>query len=141
MNYKFVYGTPMPTARLVNDISDKAHHYTQNAAKRPYGVGFLIACYDQTGAHLYQTDPSGNFSEYIAQCTCSHRFAAPHAIRTDFIIADDISHGSAITNSENIPGEALRGTLSLFTFLLDLFQRSDRLLCHHRPLTSKSWMI
>jgi len=56
-------------------------------------------------------------------------------------LADVVSHGSAITNSENIPGEALRGTLSLFTFLLDLFQRSDRLLCHHRPLTSKSWMI
>jgi len=35
--------------------------------RRPYGVGLLVAAYDKsTGAHLYQTCPSGNVYEYYA---------------------------------------------------------------------------
>ncbi|CAE7403718.1 Psma1 [Symbiodinium microadriaticum] len=33
---------------------------------KPYGVGLLIAAYDQTGPHLYVTEPSGNYYEYFA---------------------------------------------------------------------------
>ena len=67
LNHKYAFNTPMPVGRLVTLISDKAQVYTQKAEKRPYGVGLLVAGYDQSGAHLYQTDPSGNFNEYIAQ--------------------------------------------------------------------------
>jgi len=67
LNHKFVYGTPLPASRLVVDISDKAQVFTQKSEKRPYGVGFLIAAYDATGPHLFQTDPSGNYFEYKAQ--------------------------------------------------------------------------
>ena len=34
---------------------------TQRYGKRPYGVGLLVAGYDDKGAHIYQTCPSANF--------------------------------------------------------------------------------
>lgn len=66
LNHKWSFSTPLPVGRLVVQLSDKAQYYTQRSEKRPYGVGLLVAGYDQTGPHLYQTDPSGNFNEYVA---------------------------------------------------------------------------
>jgi len=54
---------PLPVGRLVRDIADKSQVATARSWKRPYGVGLLVAGYDQTGAHLFQTCPSGNFYE------------------------------------------------------------------------------
>jgi len=39
---------------------------TQHGSKRPYGVGLLVAGVDQDGPHLFETCPSGNYSEYNA---------------------------------------------------------------------------
>lgn len=46
LNYKYTYGTPVNTGRLVNRLSEKAQIKTQRSSKRPYGVGCLIAGYD-----------------------------------------------------------------------------------------------
>jgi len=67
LSHKYVYETPMQCGRLVAALSDKSQVYTQKAEKRPYGVGLLVAGYDKTGPHLYQTSPSGTFYEYKAQ--------------------------------------------------------------------------
>jgi len=67
LNHKYVYGTPLQLSRLVTDLSDKSQKFTHNGDKRPYGVGLLVAGHDETGPHLFQTDPSGNFFEYWAQ--------------------------------------------------------------------------
>lgn len=64
LNHSYVYGAPVPLARLSLTVADKCQVSTQRASKRPYGVGLLIAGYDSTGPHLYQTCPSGNFYEY-----------------------------------------------------------------------------
>jgi len=67
LNHKFVYDTPMNTGRLVLQLADKHQKCTQSYVRRPYGVGLLVAGYDKkTGAHLYQTCPSGNYYEYKA---------------------------------------------------------------------------
>ena len=39
---------------------------TQRAGSRPYGVGLLVAGADQTGPHLFVTEPSGQYFEYKA---------------------------------------------------------------------------
>jgi len=67
LNNKFVYGSPMQTQRLVVQIADKSQVHTQRYGRRPYGVGLLVVGYDQTGAHLYETCPSGNYYDYKAQ--------------------------------------------------------------------------
>lgn len=48
------------------DLADMHQRTTQSYVRRPYGVGMLVAAYDQTGPHLFQTCPSGNYYEFIA---------------------------------------------------------------------------
>jgi len=59
-------GRPL-VGRLVKRLADKHQTNTQRYGRRPYGVGLLIVGYDNLGAHLYETDPSGNFYDYKAQ--------------------------------------------------------------------------
>jgi 20S proteasome subunit alpha 6 len=66
LNHSYTFGTPVPVARLALTVADKCQISTQRASKRPFGVGLLIAGYDSTGPHLYQTCPSGNYFEYIS---------------------------------------------------------------------------
>ena len=40
---------------------------TQRYGSRPYGVGLLVAGYDKTGPHLFETHPSGNYFDFKAQ--------------------------------------------------------------------------
>jgi 20S proteasome subunit alpha 6 len=47
-------------------LSKKAQIKTCHPAKRPFGVGLLVAGIDETGAHLFEIDPSSNYYEYIA---------------------------------------------------------------------------
>jgi hypothetical protein len=56
-----------PTATLSSSIRRRAQVYTQKSSKRPYGVGMLVVGHDKTGPHLFETCPSGNYTEYHAQ--------------------------------------------------------------------------
>lgn len=66
LNHKYVYGSAMPSSRLLNDLADRHQRTTQMYVRRPYGVGLLVAAVDKNGPHLYQTCPSGNIYEYYA---------------------------------------------------------------------------
>lgn len=66
LNNKYVYGTPVQAGRLVSDVADMHQRCTQSYVRRPYGVGLLVAAFDQTGPHLFVTEPSGNYFEYFA---------------------------------------------------------------------------
>ena len=66
LNHKYVYGTPMQCSRLILDLADMHQRCTQTYVRRPYGVGLLVASFDQTGPHLYGTETSGNYHEYFA---------------------------------------------------------------------------
>jgi 20S proteasome subunit alpha 6 len=67
VNHKFVFDSPLLTSRLVTKLADKSQTHTQQAGRRPYGVGLLVAAYDQTGAHIYETCPSGVMYDWRAQ--------------------------------------------------------------------------
>jgi len=66
MNHKFVYNSPVQVGRLVRRLSDKAQVHTQQYGRRPYGLGMLVIGYDETGTHLFETCPSGNYFDYKA---------------------------------------------------------------------------
>jgi len=63
LNHRYVYGAAMPAGRLATDLADRHQRTTQTYVRRPYGVGLLLAAYDRTGPHVYQTCPSGNLYE------------------------------------------------------------------------------
>jgi len=65
MASRLLYNRPVPVARVVNAIADKAQVNTQHYGKRPYGVGLLVAGVDETGPHLWEFMPSGQVLEYL----------------------------------------------------------------------------
>ena len=79
MNLKMVFNRPILTQRAVLQIADKAQENTQLYGSRPYGVGLLVAGYDETGAHLYEIQPSGLVLEYYGAAIGARSQAA----RTD----------------------------------------------------------
>ena len=66
LGHKYVYDGPYNVGRLMNQVAQKSQKLTQRYSRRPFGVGLLVAGYDATGAHLYETCPSGSVYEYKA---------------------------------------------------------------------------
>lgn len=109
MNSKLVFNRPLPTSKAVLLIADKAQENTQLYGSRPYGVGLLVAGWDETGAHLYEFQPSGSVLEYFGTAIGARSQAARtylernlDTIRSCDQIGDLIVHGLS----------ALRDTLS-----------------------------
>ncbi|KAI8610515.1 20S proteasome subunit alpha 6 [Chytriomyces sp. MP71] len=66
MKSKMVFDRPLPVQRIAAALGDKAQINTQRYGRRPYGVGLLIAGFDEAGPHLFEVAPSGNFFDYYA---------------------------------------------------------------------------
>lgn len=63
----YSYDEPISVQGLVEYLANYKQGYTQYGGLRPFGVSFLIAGYDDLkGFQLYQTDPSGNYSSWVA---------------------------------------------------------------------------
>ena len=63
-NYsQLVYARDLSVVKAGQLLSDKAQKNTQSYGGRPYGVGLLLAGYDNSGAHLLEFQPSGNTLE------------------------------------------------------------------------------
>ncbi len=58
---KLTYDEPITVEVLTRKIGDLKQLYTQHAGVRPFGVKLLIAGCDDTGSHLFMTDPSGTY--------------------------------------------------------------------------------
>ncbi len=72
---KITYGEPMTVDNLVKRLCDFKQTFTQYGGVRPFGTSLLIAGVDETGRHLYETDPSGALMAYKAGSIGSGRNA------------------------------------------------------------------
>jgi len=61
LNYQYAHDSPLPVCRLIANVGNKMQSSTQRYDRRPYGVGLLVAGYDDQGPHIYQTCPSANY--------------------------------------------------------------------------------
>ncbi|XP_078481366.1 proteasome subunit alpha type-1-like [Ciona intestinalis] len=61
MHHEFLFNTRLPVSRLVAAVGDKTQTPTQRYGRRPFGVGILVAGFDEKGPHIYQTCPSANY--------------------------------------------------------------------------------
>jgi len=99
LNNQYVYDKPIQGSRLVADLADMHQRCTQSYVRRPYGVGLLVAVYDQTGPHLYATEPSGNYYEYYAMAIGSRSQTSRTYLEKEFdnfsscSLDDLIKHG------------------------------------------------
>ncbi|XP_065225079.1 proteasome subunit alpha type-1 [Planococcus citri] len=76
LNFKFSHNSSMPINRLLLKLGNKMQVCTQRYDKRPYGVGLLIAGYDDKGPHIYQTCPSANYYDCRAMAIGSRSQSA-----------------------------------------------------------------
>lgn len=61
LNYKYSYDTTYPVARLIMNLGNRMQTCTQRYDRRPYGVGLLVAGYDDQGPHIFEVLPSANY--------------------------------------------------------------------------------
>ena len=73
---EITYSEPIQVKTLVKNICDFKQTYTQYGGVRPFGTALLVAGYDNTGARLFSTDPSGALMEYKASSEGSGRNGA-----------------------------------------------------------------
>ncbi|HIH01875.1 TPA: archaeal proteasome endopeptidase complex subunit alpha [Thermoplasmata archaeon] len=63
---KVTYAEKIDLETLVKRLCDFKQNYTQYGGVRPFGTALLVAGVDETGAHLFETDPSGALVAYKA---------------------------------------------------------------------------
>lgn len=84
LNYWYTHDSHHPTERLINKIAKKSQIKTFHPAKRPFGVGLLVGAYDETGTHLFETCPSGNYFEYVAMAIGARSQSAKTYLEKNF---------------------------------------------------------
>ncbi|XP_013111977.1 proteasome subunit alpha type-1-like [Stomoxys calcitrans] len=114
LNFKYSYDTTYPVSRLISYLGNKMQSSTQRYDRRPYGVGLLVAGYDEMGPHIYQVVPSANFFNCKAMSIGSRSQSARTYLErhissfTDCTKDELICHGiQAIRGS--LPNEDLAG--------------------------------
>jgi 20S proteasome subunit alpha 6 len=67
LQHKFIKGTEPEVSELADIVAERSQNKTQKYGKRPFGVGILLIGAGPGGAGLYETCPSGQHWEYLAQ--------------------------------------------------------------------------
>jgi len=66
-SYRLTVEDAPTVEHVARSIATLQQKYTQRGGRRPFGISTLIAGHDNDGLpHLYQTDPSGTYSEWTA---------------------------------------------------------------------------
>lgn len=86
---------------------------TQSYVRRPYGVGLLIASYDQTGPHLYVTEPSGNYFEYYAMAIGSRSQTSRTYLEREFKKFEECSLEELVQHALKSLAVSLAGDVEL----------------------------
>lgn len=107
LNHQYATNSRMPVGRLVAGLANKMQVVTQQDGSRPFGVGFLIAGYDENGPHVYQTCPSSNYFECRAMAIGSRSQSARTYLGRQLAEFADLPLSEAITHALR----ALRDTL------------------------------
>lgn len=81
---RITYDEPIHVDTLVKRICDFKQSYTQFGGGRPFGTALLVAGVDESGPHLYETDPSGALTEYKASAVGSGRPQALELLEKDY---------------------------------------------------------
>ncbi len=81
---RVTYDEAIPVDTLVKKICDFKQSYTQFGGGRPFGTALLVAGVDDSGPHLFETDPSGALIEYTASAVGSGRAQAMETLEKGF---------------------------------------------------------
>jgi proteasome alpha subunit len=66
---RVTYSEPITVEMLVRRICDYKQQYTQFGGVRPFGTALIVGGYDESGIHLFETEPSGSLTSFKATST------------------------------------------------------------------------
>jgi len=81
---KLTYGQNVTVEALVKKVCDLLQQYTQYGGVRPFGASLLIGGIDDTGPHLFETDPSGLSTGYKADAIGAGRDQAIDILEKEY---------------------------------------------------------
>jgi proteasome alpha subunit len=81
---KMVFSEPIQVEVMAKEIAETKQAFTQYGGLRPFGVAFVIGGYDEKGAKLFQTEPSGALAEYKAVAIGRNKDKAMKVFEKDF---------------------------------------------------------
>lgn len=108
MSQRMIFNRPLSLEKASNLLADKAQKNTQSYGGRPYGVGLLVAGYDETGAHLFEFQPSGSVLEYVGAAIGARSQAGRTYLERNFESYSNATKEELIVHGLN----ALRDTLA-----------------------------
>jgi proteasome alpha subunit len=107
---RITYDEPIGVSNLVKKICDFKQSYTQYGGVRPFGTALIIAGVDDTGAHLFETDPSGALMEYKASAVGAGRGGAMELFESEY--KDNLSRSDALKLGLKALNAATEGRLN-----------------------------
>ena len=87
--HRVTYDSPVDVLSIVKDIANLKQICTQSGGLRPFGVSLLIAGVDESGAKLFETDPTGIFFQYKATVIGEGETEVEELLRSEY--RDDIT--------------------------------------------------
>ena len=107
--HRINYGENISVSMLVKKICDIKQNYTQYGGGRPFGTALLVVGTDDSGVHLYETDPSGALVAYKATSIGNGRNTVMDLFENEF--QDDMSRDAALTLGLKALAAATEGEL------------------------------
>jgi len=102
---KLTYGQNVTVEALVKKVCDLLQQYTQYGGVRPFGASLLIGGIDDTGPHLFETDPSGLSTGYKADAIGAGRDQAIEILEKEY------KEGMNLQEAANLALKALKAGL------------------------------
>jgi proteasome alpha subunit len=94
---KMVYSENIQVETMAKEIAETKQAFTQYGGLRPFGVAFIIGGFDEKGARLFETEPSGALAEYRAVAVGRNKEKAMDTLEKEFKEGLDLN--TAITLS------------------------------------------
>jgi len=81
---RVTYAEPISVELLVRRICDYKQQYTQFGGVRPFGTALLVGGFDDSGIHLFETEPSGSLTSFRATSTGGNKGPAMELFEQKF---------------------------------------------------------
>lgn len=99
MNHRYMQNTQIPVTTMADMLGEKHQRHIVSVAKRPFGVGLLIAGVDRNGTHLVQTSPSADIFHFKATAMGSRSQSARTYLEKHYASFDSAPLDELVTHA------------------------------------------
>ena len=94
---KMIFSEPIQVEVMAKEIAETKQAFTQYGGLRPFGVSLIVGGFDEKGAKLFQTEPSGALAEYKAVAVGRNKDRAMKVFEAEF--KENLTFDKAVTTA------------------------------------------